>query len=310
MFGGDFRQILSVIPEGSRADIVLATINSSYLWDNCQVLTLYQNIRLQSGSSNNEVLELREFSEWLLSISDGRVSEPNDGEALIEVPNNLLIKDFTNSLAAVIENIIGELITIGNVKEVESNGNKRKLLQLELQDNNLWGNYADQVLSYVKNANSGVVIMVIHLTKIKLYGGKLTITNALYASKILINPDIPEVTDLKRSLKLVEDSSSQKFSHIPTEKAYSIEDDFLLVTEWKMLHEIQEAHEVCTCVTLATIEKIRTDYNWFYNACNKCKKKVNAENGKFHCDNCNEDARFVTPRYKVHVLVIDHISTA
>ncbi|XP_020251238.1 ATP-dependent DNA helicase PIF4-like, partial [Asparagus officinalis] len=36
VFGGDFRQILPVIPKGNRADIVFATINSSYLWDSCQ----------------------------------------------------------------------------------------------------------------------------------------------------------------------------------------------------------------------------------------------------------------------------------
>jgi len=35
VFGGDFRQILPVIPRESRSDIVHATINSSYLWDHC-----------------------------------------------------------------------------------------------------------------------------------------------------------------------------------------------------------------------------------------------------------------------------------
>lgn len=32
VFGGDFRQILHVVPKGGRADIVHATINSSLLW--------------------------------------------------------------------------------------------------------------------------------------------------------------------------------------------------------------------------------------------------------------------------------------
>jgi len=46
VFGGDFRQILPVIPRGSRSDIVHATINASYLWNHCQVLTLSKNMRL------------------------------------------------------------------------------------------------------------------------------------------------------------------------------------------------------------------------------------------------------------------------
>lgn len=33
VFGGDFRQILLVIPKGSRKDIVFSSINSSYLWN-------------------------------------------------------------------------------------------------------------------------------------------------------------------------------------------------------------------------------------------------------------------------------------
>ncbi|XP_061346430.1 uncharacterized protein LOC133292063, partial [Gastrolobium bilobum] len=36
VLGGDFRQILPVIPHGSRQEIVHATINSSYLWSHCQ----------------------------------------------------------------------------------------------------------------------------------------------------------------------------------------------------------------------------------------------------------------------------------
>jgi len=46
VFGGDFRHILPIIPRGTRSDIVHATINSSYLWDHCQVLTLTKNMRL------------------------------------------------------------------------------------------------------------------------------------------------------------------------------------------------------------------------------------------------------------------------
>lgn len=34
VFGGDFRQILHVVPRGDRGDIVNATFNSSKLWQN------------------------------------------------------------------------------------------------------------------------------------------------------------------------------------------------------------------------------------------------------------------------------------
>jgi ATP-dependent DNA helicase PIF1 len=54
IFGGDFRQILPVIPRGSRSDIVHSAINASKIWNHCQVLTLTQNMRLQCGSSDIE----------------------------------------------------------------------------------------------------------------------------------------------------------------------------------------------------------------------------------------------------------------
>ncbi|KAF7841682.1 ATP-dependent DNA helicase PIF1-like [Senna tora] len=37
VFGDDCRQILPVIPRGSRQDIVLASLNSSYIWDSCKI---------------------------------------------------------------------------------------------------------------------------------------------------------------------------------------------------------------------------------------------------------------------------------
>ena len=40
VFGGDFRQILPIVPKGNRSDIVHATINASYIWNHCQILRL------------------------------------------------------------------------------------------------------------------------------------------------------------------------------------------------------------------------------------------------------------------------------
>lgn len=38
VFGGDFRQVLPVINGAGRAEIVMASLNSSYLWTHCKVL--------------------------------------------------------------------------------------------------------------------------------------------------------------------------------------------------------------------------------------------------------------------------------
>lgn len=93
VFGGDFRQILPVIPKGTRQDIVHATINASPIWIDCQVLRLTKNMRLQALPEGDAVADLREFSEWLTKVGDGTLGEGNDGEAEIVIPDDMLVSD-------------------------------------------------------------------------------------------------------------------------------------------------------------------------------------------------------------------------
>ncbi|XP_019161035.1 PREDICTED: uncharacterized protein LOC109157638 [Ipomoea nil] len=69
VFGGDFRQIIPVVPKGTRQDIVGASINSSYLWRSC----------------------------------DGVVGNSTDGEADITIPDNLLLKCDDDPIAAIVD---------------------------------------------------------------------------------------------------------------------------------------------------------------------------------------------------------------
>ncbi|KAL7120574.1 hypothetical protein ACP275_02G130000 [Erythranthe tilingii] len=106
--GGDFRQILPVVPKGTRQQVVSASINSSHLWQHCEVLTLTKNMRLSSTSSNCE--ELKNFSDWVLSIGDGTNGDDNDGVMDIEIPDDLLIKPLGNHLASIVEETYPNLL--------------------------------------------------------------------------------------------------------------------------------------------------------------------------------------------------------
>jgi ATP-dependent DNA helicase PIF1 len=107
VFGGDFRQILLVVPRGSRSDIVHASINASKIWNHCKVLTLTQNMRLKKNGNNDEVSK---FSEWLLKLGEGKLSLPNDGYADVEIPPELLIVDYTEPIQAIVESSYPNLI--------------------------------------------------------------------------------------------------------------------------------------------------------------------------------------------------------
>lgn len=108
VFGGDFGQILRVINGAGRTEIVSYALNSSYLTDHCKVLQLTKNMRLLSGNLTTEKAhELKEFLDRILKVGEGRVAEPNDGEAEIEFPSEFLITDSDDPIESISKAVYG-----------------------------------------------------------------------------------------------------------------------------------------------------------------------------------------------------------
>lgn len=73
VLGGDFRQILPVLPKKGREEVVAASINKSKLWDHCTVFNLRENMRIDKNVppvtiQGKKVL----FRDWVLALGDGR----------------------------------------------------------------------------------------------------------------------------------------------------------------------------------------------------------------------------------------------
>ncbi|KAH1069013.1 hypothetical protein GYH30_006552 [Glycine max] len=109
IFGGDFRQILPAIPRGTRSDIVNAAINSSYLWDLCEILTLTKNMRLHSNLESVDEQETATFAKWILDIGDGIIDDENDGYATIQIPTHLLITQYDDPISAIVKSTFPDL---------------------------------------------------------------------------------------------------------------------------------------------------------------------------------------------------------
>ncbi|KAI3741126.1 hypothetical protein L1987_58793 [Smallanthus sonchifolius] len=103
VFGGDFRQILPVIPNGSRQDIINASLSSSYIWVKCKVLQLSKNMRLSVGNESSDVQQTKLFAKWLLDLGEGSIGGSNDGEAIIDIPDDLLITNSLDPVASLID---------------------------------------------------------------------------------------------------------------------------------------------------------------------------------------------------------------
>ncbi|KAL6557987.1 hypothetical protein OROMI_018337 [Orobanche minor] len=107
VLGGDFRQILPVVPKGSRHDIVHAAISSSYLWDECHVLKLTKNMRLEvCGASPSDADEIKNFAGWILKIVDGVVGNEIEGEARVNLSDDILIRGVNDPISAIVETIL------------------------------------------------------------------------------------------------------------------------------------------------------------------------------------------------------------
>ncbi|KAB2622252.1 hypothetical protein D8674_024434 [Pyrus ussuriensis x Pyrus communis] len=70
LLGGDFRQILPVIPAGTKEETIDASLNNSYLWPFFKVFQLKENMRLsQKGLNNDQKEKLANFASWILQIA-------------------------------------------------------------------------------------------------------------------------------------------------------------------------------------------------------------------------------------------------
>ncbi|XP_074352042.1 uncharacterized protein LOC141691202 [Apium graveolens] len=109
VFGGDFRQILPVIPKASRAQIVGASLNSSKLWQHCQVFLLEKNMRLTYGSTEAENKEIAKFSKWVLDVGDGTLPNIHPDDVVhdpdVSIPEKFIIRSQNKPIKHIVDKI-------------------------------------------------------------------------------------------------------------------------------------------------------------------------------------------------------------
>ncbi|XP_038720003.1 uncharacterized protein LOC120012639 [Tripterygium wilfordii] len=118
LLGGDFRQILPVVLNGTRSDTVNASLTRSYLWQCCKVYMLRQNMRLHAtGLTTDERDSMSKFAEWILNVGNGKVLSTVSGEdeeesSWIEIPNELLLPSTGDALHSMVSEIYGDLANL------------------------------------------------------------------------------------------------------------------------------------------------------------------------------------------------------
>jgi hypothetical protein len=120
VLGGDPKQILPVIENASKSQIISASLVSSYLWNHVKRLYLHENMRLQKMETHSlQYRDLNDFNNWILSIGSVTIThgysidENLDPDSIIvELPEDLLINTTGNKIEALMTNEIVDEIMI------------------------------------------------------------------------------------------------------------------------------------------------------------------------------------------------------
>ncbi|CAA0821448.1 Unknown protein [Striga hermonthica] len=80
VLGGDFRQVLPVVPKATIQQTISASLVKSRLWPKMKKVSLSRNMRSMNDPA---------FSEFLLKVGNGE--EPTDTEGNIEVPDEMIV---------------------------------------------------------------------------------------------------------------------------------------------------------------------------------------------------------------------------
>ncbi|EOA22738.1 hypothetical protein CARUB_v10003444mg [Capsella rubella] len=175
--------------------------------------------------------------------------------------------------------VIGQIITIGELENLEANNKPTCKIDFEIRDENdermactLWGTLAEQVHRACENSDGSNVIVILRFVKIKAYKGVRSVTNSYDTSQVFVNSPFPEVDSFRESF--------------------------------------------IRARLLCTIYGIDTDWTWYYISCRSCNKKVNhihsgvhGVNNKgvkprFWCDTCKSVVTNIVARHFFYMFML------
>ncbi|KAL0722292.1 hypothetical protein Bca4012_036891 [Brassica carinata] len=190
LLGGDFRQILPVVPRGSRADTVLASISHSYLWDSCHKFSLKTNMRVNRDE--------KDFSEWLLKVGEGRtesVQEDEDNgnpEQMIIVENSLVQESNDDSLKQVVDAAYGD---VRKMKASQSSYTDKAILTPRNET-------VDEINAYTMSRTGGESKDYYSYDSFEISDTQSDQNDALYAIEYLNSLEYPGLPSHKLTLKV------------------------------------------------------------------------------------------------------------
>ncbi|XP_059289652.1 uncharacterized protein LOC132043185 [Lycium ferocissimum] len=201
--------------------------------------------------------------------------------------------------------VIGEIVSYGPIQEHKQGDKSSAFMNVELQDhenNNVsatfWGEFVD---------NTCFKVLVMQLIRAYKFQGKYSVRNSWHASKLWINPDLPQVAEFSSRLENVRGEKSERISQISSQRNYSASEELASGTaQVKTIGNLVECLQEGSFWIVATIVYIELKNGWSYLSCIKCAKKVYKVGSKFNCLKCKSNKNSAQTRYRLQVRVTDN----
>ncbi|CAN1189513.1 ATP-dependent DNA helicase PIF1 [Linum perenne] len=124
LLGGDFRQFLPVVPNGSRADNINASLPRSYLWTFCTLLHLKINMRITNHAINTTpMFDGLTFPNWVLAVGNGTLNTQSNSKSttsndLITIPAQFLIPPTNKPIAELIAIVSPTNVVVSEINDL------------------------------------------------------------------------------------------------------------------------------------------------------------------------------------------------
>ncbi|KAJ1406482.1 hypothetical protein SESBI_25026 [Sesbania bispinosa] len=221
----------------------------------------------------------------------------------------------TNGVSHYMFDFISLLTAVGEEKEFIKFGRPIRVLKIELTDDkgvmkcSLFRHFIEMMKNFLANGVDDLGILVIQFAKVKEYLGKVSLHTVSNSTRLLWNPQIPEVISFKDSIM-----QNGLDMHGPLKMIghnyYSPTEEFLIhfprksIEDLHITEENQEGHFIC----LGSVQGTVKDDYWWYMAC-KYHRSVNLnDSGTYYCSGYEAFVSDVTPRLKLEVR--DHSESA
>ncbi|XP_058732718.1 uncharacterized protein LOC131604284 [Vicia villosa] len=157
---------------------------------------------------------------------------------------------------------------------------------------------------YHNEKNCGAIVIVLTHAMIK----ESQVSNGWSGSKLLINEDIPEITEyLSKYTQITEkpSQSSKGMSLWSGASQFTPVESFVHKGKCISLSDLCKVKQDMLCVTVGTTQRFFVSkHGWFYYGCTKCSLKASDVNNPYKCS-CGQNAEHAIPRYRVDIYVVD-----